>query len=835
MNKLLLALLSVILVVMLAVAGVLLFAFSKSGNELLKGYVQTHLEKAIGLPVDVRKFRLEAGKARLIMQVNKRAVVEVVSHYDLLSQSFSGIYALHAKQFAYKKVHLKEAKIEGHFKGVAKDILVDGKGTALDAKVKYTFRVLESKPQNIVAAMKGVSLAEVLELAGEPALADGKLDMDVNMPDIGEEFANGYAKIVLHPSRFDTALVAKMYDLKIPQKSMLDGDVDIELKGNLLNVLAKINSNLFHLKVDKTSVDIEKRTVEGAYSIDVKEMAILTQNKLAGPFRMIGDFNVKGKSYSLKGLSNSLGGELLFDLSKVNKFHFEKLSLLKIEHLLKQPEYLQGLLSGTADVDRGFETGHYRINIQKGKFGTKSIKEALGYDIPSDNSFRLDSKGEIAKHILTASLALKSTLSDLTFKDTVYEIEKRKLKTDYELFVPDIGILIPDNKAVKRGYLSVKGDIDFDKRLRINGETKGLGDKLDFSYDSKTASIDAKGLFVEKLLSLSALPRYVKGKLSAAVKLSDVKKVEGSFNIHGEKLLTQSYVMERLLGKKLAMSMALQTKGTLKDKKVYFETKLDTDMGKLRLDKALFDIKTKRFKSTYILDIPSLEKAETLLGRRLYGPVVFTGNIAKEKTLDARGKTDSLGGSINYHLHGERLKSTLEDVSIERILRMLGHAPLVQGRAFGTLEYHTKSKQGTLDLDIRSFQLKANSTTNTIKMFVGKDPARTIYKTTTLHAKMDGDITRYTLEAKGTHSSITISDGVIDRKKDTHRASFTFVYEKYIVTGSIGGSASHPSLRINPSSIMQSKAGKKIQKKLDKALGKDVGKAVGSFLKGIKF
>jgi hypothetical protein len=166
---------------------------------------------------------------------------------------------------------------------------------------------------------------------------------------------------------------------------------------------------------------------------------------------------------------------------------------------------------------------------------------------------------------------------------------------------------------------------------------------------------------------------------------------------------------------------------------------------------------------------------------------------------------------------------------------MMGHTPLVQGTAFGTLVYNTKSKVGTLNLDIKSFQLKANSTTNTVKMFIGKHPARTIYKTTTLKAKINGDITHYTLHAKGSHSSIEISNGIIDKIKDTHRAKFKFVYEKYVVTGAIGGSVKHPSLIIDPSAIMQGKIEEKIQKKLDKALGGDMGKAVGSFLKGMKF
>jgi len=149
--------------------------------------------------------------------------------------------------------------------------------------------------------------------------------------------------------------------------------------------------------------------------------------------------------------------------------------------------------------------------------------------------------------------------------------------------------------------------------------------------------------------------------------------------------------------------------------------------------------------------------------------------------------------------------------------------------------YDLKKKAGVVDLDITSFQIKSSSTTKTVKMFIGKDPARIIYTSTKLHATLNGDVTRYTLIAKGSRSSIEITDGKIDKANDRHTAKFKFVYEKYVVTGSIGGSVAHPSVMVDPASFMQSKTGEKIQKKLDKALGGDMGKAVGGFLKGLKF
>jgi hypothetical protein len=88
MNKLLTILLSILLVVLLALAGLFFFAFSQAGNEMLKPYVKQKLEEKIGMPVEVKKFRLQSGKSSLDLVINQQAVVNVVSHYSLWGQSF---------------------------------------------------------------------------------------------------------------------------------------------------------------------------------------------------------------------------------------------------------------------------------------------------------------------------------------------------------------------------------------------------------------------------------------------------------------------------------------------------------------------------------------------------------------------------------------------------------------------------------------------------------------------------------------------------------------------------------------------------------------------------
>ena len=835
MNKILLVLLSIILFVLLAVTGTLFYAFSDRGNAALGTYIQEEAEEKIGLPVEVRKFTLEAGKSRLIMRINKEADVEVVTNYDILAQSFQGIYRVKANDFHYEKMVLREADIQGHFKGVAEDIVVDGRGTALDANLAYRFRVLDQLPKDIEANIKGIALAELLALAGQVPIVEGKIDVDIKMPDIGKEFASGYGHMVLDKAYFNTNIVQKMYDLTIPKKSYLSGVMDVKLKGNMLHLQANAKSNLFNLQLKDAVLDAEKQHVKANYVMDVKEMAILSQNKLSGPLMLSGNVDGNKEKYHITGATHSLGGTFLFEIGKKTAFNFENLELSKILRLTKQPAYAKGVLNGNGDIDKDLQSGRYDIHIDKGVFGAKSVEKHFGYQIPTLNSFSLSSKGKIEQKVLEADATLKSTLSDIKLTDVVYALEKKKLEADYDVFLPNIGLLMPNNKAVKRGYMSLKGEVKLDKTLLVKGRAKGLGEKLNFSYDGKGVTVDARNLFVEKLLSLSGLPRYVKGKLSSDIKVTNIKTLDGTFSFSSDKLVTQPNVMERLMGKKLTMQLALKSKGKLKAGIAYFDTELQTSMGHLKVDNIVFNTKNSTFKGTYVLDIPALEKTYALTEKKLYGPMVLKGNIAQDKGLRVTGSTSSLGGKIDYTLVNDMFNGKIVKVPVENILGLLGHKKLVQGDAYGDIRYNLKKKEGVVDLDIKAFQIKRSSTTDTVKMFIGKDPARIIYTSTQLHADIKGDVTRYTLAAKGSHSSITLSEGVIDKAKDTHSAKFKFVYEKYVVTGSIGGTASHPSIMVDPSSIMDSKAGEKIQKKLDKALGGDMGKAVGGFLKGFKF
>ena len=832
MNKLLIIILSILLFLLLVVAGLFLFTFSQAGNDMLKPYLKQELERKMGLPVEVSGFKLESGASSLDMVINKQVVVNVVTNYDLWDQSFEGMYQIKANGFAYGDVKLREADIKGNFKGVAENIYVDGKGTTLDAKVDYRFKIIDNLPQQIVVSMKGVELSEVLQLSGQPALAHGKMDVEINMPNIDEDTASGDGHVVLKKAYFNRKLVKKLYAYTLPGKSYVNGRIDATLEGKNVKLLGNMQSNLFVVQINNALMDMVSGQLTAGYHMDIKDMRILTKNKLAGPFKLEGKVKVQDKEVQATGKSNSLGGEVHFSVEEMAKITFEKLALEKLLFLLKQPPYAKGEVSGTVMLDDiSKESGTYVLHIDKGVLEHKTIKKMFRYHIPAKNSFSLESEGKIADKNLTASVTVHSTLSDVTLSALKYDFVQKTLISNYHILLHDVNVFVPAVQVRKGTAVSAEGLLKLTDKISVSGVTNGLGKRVAFSYDGTMVKVDTSQLFVEKALALAGLPVYAKGTIDSQVVLANLKAPEGTFSLQSANLVTQPKEIKKLMGKALKVTMALDTSGTFKKGKGYIDAKMKTSLGNLSLDNMVYDTQNNTFKSAYMLDIPNLTKLHTLIDRKLYGPLVLSGRLTKEKTLKATGVTTSLGGKLNYTLIGDNLSGKISSVPLTNILGTLGYKKNFLGQASGKWKYHLKQKSGVVDLDIASFQLKPSTLTNTIKMFLGKDPARVIFSSTKFHANIKGGITDYSLLAKGTRSSIEIRNGRINTANNAHTATFKFVYEKYRVNGKIKGTLDNPKVTLDTASLLKDKLDDGLKDKLDKALGEKAGE----FLKGLSF
>ncbi len=612
MNKFITISLSVLLFLLVSIMGLFLFSFTHTGNEILKPYVQEKLEHEIGLPVEIKMFTLESGTSSLDMLINKQAVVHVVAQYDLRSQSFEGTYHVKADTFTHESRKLKNVDIQGSFKGTSEDILVEGKGSAFDAKLDYRFNIINDVPQKIVFDMQGAEFAEVLEYLGHPALVEGKIDIDIDMPDIGEDTASGYGHIVLNKSSFNRTLVKELYNYTLPEKSYLTGTLDAKLEGQDINFVGNVQSNLFTLQIKDASIDMVLDHLSAEYSLDVKDMRILSKNKLAGFLKVDGNVEKMDKVTHVVGTSHSLGGTLEFTVDESAKITLDKLSLEKLLPFFKQPDYAKGELSGTINLDNvKLKTGTYAVQIDKGVLKTKALEKMSRYKIPIENRFTLKSKGKISDSVLTGDLKLDSTLTDISLSSLAYDLKQKSLLSDYNILIHDVNAVMHKAQVAKGTPVSAKGVLKFKDKLSISGVTSGLGKKVEFSYDSKSAKVQASELSVEKILALSGLPAYTKGTIDAQIVLTNLHPEEGTFKIKSTKLVTQPDQMKKLTGEELSITLDLDSSGTFKEGKGYSNTKLKSSVGDIMLNNTIYDMQKKTIKSAYIIDIPSLKEIQT--------------------------------------------------------------------------------------------------------------------------------------------------------------------------------------------------------------------------------
>ena len=835
MKRLIITFLSLLIFLLLSVTGVLLFLFSQKGNDLLKPYIQERIEREIGIPVEVNTFVLRSGSTKMDLTLNHALRIKTISRYNLWQRSFVGGYRIVAHNFEYKGSRLRQADIRGRFKGVPADIFVEGNGTALDSPLWYRLRLADDSVKQLEAQMRGVSLSELLALAKQPPLAKGRVDLQIDMPHIGKEGAKGTARLQLHDAILDRSLIQRRYGVALPKKSRVEMKADARLEGRAIRFGANARSELFSAEIKEGYADIEAKSVTADYRFETKALQVLTGGKLAGALKLDGDLKAADGGYLVRGSSHSLGGTLHFESGAHTKVMMQGVELGKLLAMLRAPHYVTGSVEGRVDIPQhDFATGSYHIRVPDGVLSSSEMAK-LGYTVPKGTTFVLKSEGKIADKVLHAETTATSKIADIGLHHTRYEITSGKLTTDYLVKLYDLEALLgkkPSRKAGRAQHLTADGTLTYNGTLALSGGVEGLGKRMTYTYDGRRAKLDAVSLHVDKLLALVNLPHYLRGSADLSLNVTDLKRGNGTFALHGKGLQSDPNAMQKLIGKPLKMQLSADVTGRLKAHKAYGKATLDTSLGSVELPNFVATPKAGTFATPFRLEIPDLTKLYTVTGTKLYGSLLTSGRITKGKVLTVDGTTASLGGKTVYALRGERATLTVEAVPLPNLMHLTGYPQNFLGNVSGKAQYNLASRKGSADFSIDAFQIKPNRLTALLASATGKDPSRIIFKSTTFHADINKEIVTYTLHAKGSYSSIDITDAHINQQSRSHSAKLKFVYGKDTVYGKIKGTIDDPKIRLDLQEVVKEKLKEKIRDRVQDKLQKALGDKAGALLRG---
>ena len=653
-------------IIVVIVGAFVSFVFSPKGSSLLQPYVQNRLEKELGVPVEIQKMNFGPQSGKIFLLLNKELHVRIAANYNLFDDSFKGIYKIQAKHFNYKEIKLKKIKLQGKFQGVPSNISINGKGIALNSKAAYSFKIIHDEPQKIEVKMKGMQLAEILQLTGNHALAKGKVDIDIHMPSMGGKDVKGYGHITVHRAYINNRLIKKMYGIELPKKSYILAKIDAKLAGENVVFSADSKSNIFNMQL----------------------------------------------------------------------------------------------------------------------------------------------------------------------KNAAFNIEKKEFLSSYDMHIKNIQTLLKGSKIKSQDPIDISGKIKFNETLLLTGEIKGMGEKTSFEYANKKLKLNAKHMVLEQLFTMFAMPNYVKGKINIDLDLNTKDPQLGKFTLKSTEIQTVASEMKKLVGNPLSLKLMLQSKGSVKKDMIVSNTTVKSNIGTLNLDNMQYNRDTLGFKSNYTLGIPDLKKTTVLTGKTFYGKFKTSGTLLQEEILRIAGNSTSLGGDFSYTIVDGKIDSTLTEVPLSGIFKLLGVKSNFTGIASGVIHYDMENKTGKINIDVNSFRIKSSSFTRKAALFLGgKDPSRVIFKKTKFRATIKGNRIAYALHAPGAHASIDLRNGNINTKRNTHTATFKLVYEKRNIVGKIKGSYTNPKFSIVPSAATKKRIEKKVKSKLKKILGeKNSG-----FLKDLHF
>ncbi len=386
MKKYIIITLISLLILIILLAGLL---FTQTGNDIVKPYLKAELEKQTDQPVEVDLFKLRYDHTELQIVVNNALNVNVISSFNLLNLSFDGTYKLYANNFIYNKVNLKEANINGEFKGVPTDVLVNGKGTSFDAPLNYYLRILDGDAKEITINLKDMDLSDILELAKQPPMAKGLVDANVTIPTLVKGELNVHGKILFDDITFNDEIMKKVYKVSMPEAMQMDGIVDANLTDTQVMGSVDMQSNIANVNLKNVRFNRETKYISSNYIVDImnlKSLSDLLRTKMDGAIILEGHVE-KEETLKITGVTKSLGGEINYKV--LDKNFTSSIVAVPVKNMLSMfrfPAFVNANAAGNFDYNLQNKTGNTKLALEEFRLASNNVTKSLKMMIQKDPS-----------------------------------------------------------------------------------------------------------------------------------------------------------------------------------------------------------------------------------------------------------------------------------------------------------------------------------------------------------------------------------------------------------------------------------------------------------------
>jgi hypothetical protein len=469
--------------------------------------------------------------------------------------------------------------------------------------------------------------------------------------------------------------------------------------------------------------------------------------------------------------------------------------------------------------------GKVLLNVKQARLDAAILKKEFGIDITKT----------ALTSALTASLDGENIVYDFDLDSELAALHSKgnfnagnsSVNADYSVRIKELALLKSITHAPLRGAFSTQGKIKGDeKELLVQGSSDLARSKTAYTltmsdFNPQQADLHIKDAELSELLYLAGEPSYAEGSVDIDAKLSSLTPLRGKSSLSISKATVHNKVIKKSFDMTLPYTtFELKSDALIKDDKVTAATLLTSNLATLKMKKTEFDIKTAYLSSDYDLFIPSLQRLEPVLERRLIGKLNVNGDIRQDKKLSITAHSDIFNGKINAKIVDKKLNADFKELQTVEVLKMLSYPQVLNAPIAGNLNYDTALHKGKLDARFNKAILIRSQMTDLIGALSHTDLTKERFNEGSLVSLIDNEIITSELSMQSKRVDLRSKKFIINSKKQRIDARFALKVKDYpgdvIVTGNINA----PKVSVDAKSMITPEVKEKVGKEINRFLKK---------------
>lgn len=814
--------------------------FTGVGNALLKPYIEAKINENAPLKVEVSEFVLRMDRLRVLLKLDEENSLLAEGIYSLFKQSFDIDYSVQLKRLSnFSEIAKRQLsgrlQSEGKVSGDLDLFKIKGQSNLALSQTDYAIIFQEMKLNKAAVKLSDLNIKELLSMAGEKPYSKGKIDLHIQLYDLNQKDMHGSVVLDLKEADLNAEVIQKEFGLKLT-KTALQSQSKATFQGENLKFLIKLDSEPAAL-FSKGEVELADKAIDAEYRVDIKELALLksiTNSPLRGALFTQGQIKGNEKELLVKGRSDIAGSDSTYDIKlqelKLSKaiIHIKDAYLNRLLYMAGQSRFANARINADIelnDLSAKNLNGKANIKLSEGKFDNKIMEKEFDLKLPQ-TKFELLANSDLSPENIRYSLSLNSNLARI---DSSGSVKPKNIETEalYKLNIQELGLLKPLTKAPFRGPLATSGKISGDrKELEITGKSDLAASQTtyrlllkDLSLHSAKASIQNAEL--SKLLYLAGERNYAQGKLALDAEMSSFSPLNAKIKLSLSEGLAHSKVIKKAFDISLPYTkFDLKSDAEIKEGKLTAKSTLNSNLATLYMKKTSLDIESASLSTDYLVKIPSLERLEPIIERKLFGAVTANGEIKKNKKLILTAHSDIFNGRFNARLEEEKLNADFKEIHAIGVLKMLGYPEVMDAPINGTLNYNTKSEKGRLESRFEKATLSRSKLTEIISQFSRTDLTKERFNEGSLVSNINKEIISSDLQMQSKTVTLKSKKFIINSKKQLIDARFALKVKKYPGDVIVKGEINSPKVSLDAKSVITPEIEEKVGKEINRFLKK---------------